>query len=438
VPATREQRFELGFATAQLLAARARGDAALASQAGAVVLGAIDDASSPVASRDVRTYASLNLGIVDLWLGRLDDAVRHLERARRGAEATGALWIKLLALGHLAAVAAFSGNARRARLLSEDALRFAGEHGWARTWPAGMAETALSAAALDGNDVREAERFYQRGAELLSLASDRPLLAGSVLHAARLDLAGGRPDAALQKVDRYLDTIGDWPIMREFGGLAASVRARALAAVGRAHEGARVVEFAQSVAPTAHAAAALGHLRLLQGDPEGALDAIELEDGVALTGVLTVEAGLVAALAHDAKADHPAAADSLERALDAAEPEGVRSPFAMLGPNVRVILRRQIRLGTAHRSLVDELLREVEQPVAARETRAVFAEELSDREAAVLRFLPTMMSNNEIAAELFVSVNTVKSHLKSIYRKLDVADRRHAVRRAREMQLIGP
>jgi LuxR family maltose regulon positive regulatory protein len=110
----------------------------------------------------------------------------------------------------------------------------------------------------------------------------------------------------------------------------------------------------------------------------------------------------------------------------------------MLGPNVRVILRRQIRFGTAHRSLVDELLREVEQPAAARETRAVFAEELSDREAAVLRFLPTMMSNNEIAAELFVSANTVKSHLKSIYRKLDVADRRQAVRRARDMQLLGP
>ena len=58
--------------------------------------------------------------------------------------------------------------------------------------------------------------------------------------------------------------------------------------------------------------------------------------------------------------------------------------------------------------------------------------------AAVLRFLPTMMSNQEIAAELFVSVNTVKSHLKAIYRKLDVADRREAVRRARRLELLAP
>ena len=62
---------------------------------------------------------------------------------------------------------------------------------------------------------------------------------------------------------------------------------------------------------------------------------------------------------------------------------------------------------------------------------------LSERELAVLRFLPTMMSNAEIAGEMFVSVNTVKTHLKHVYRKLDVADRREAVRRGRELHLLG-
>jgi LuxR family maltose regulon positive regulatory protein len=47
-----------------------------------------------------------------------------------------------------------------------------------------------------------------------------------------------------------------------------------------------------------------------------------------------------------------------------------------------------------------------------------------------------MMSNNEIADELFVSVNTVKVHLKSLYRKLDVGSRREAVARARELDLL--
>ncbi|WP_261560169.1 response regulator transcription factor, partial [Frankia tisae] len=61
---------------------------------------------------------------------------------------------------------------------------------------------------------------------------------------------------------------------------------------------------------------------------------------------------------------------------------------------------------------------------------------LSDRELAVLSYLPTMLTTAEIAAELYVSVNTVKTHLKSIYRKLDVPRRRDAVHRARELHLL--
>ncbi|WP_238439263.1 helix-turn-helix domain-containing protein, partial [Frankia nepalensis] len=67
-------------------------------------------------------------------------------------------------------------------------------------------------------------------------------------------------------------------------------------------------------------------------------------------------------------------------------------------------------------------------------TRAT--DRLSDRELAVLSYLPTMLTTAEIAAELYVSVNTVKTHLKSIYRKLDVARRRDAVHRARALHLL--
>ena len=62
---------------------------------------------------------------------------------------------------------------------------------------------------------------------------------------------------------------------------------------------------------------------------------------------------------------------------------------------------------------------------------------LSERELTVLRYLPTLLSSSEIAGELFVTVNTVKSHLKSIYRKLEVSSRREAVARARDLGLVA-
>ena len=63
-------------------------------------------------------------------------------------------------------------------------------------------------------------------------------------------------------------------------------------------------------------------------------------------------------------------------------------------------------------------------------------EPLSERELSVLRYLPSRLSNREIGDELYVSLNTVKSHLKTIYRKLDVERRDEAVRRARQLGLI--
>jgi LuxR family transcriptional regulator, maltose regulon positive regulatory protein len=66
----------------------------------------------------------------------------------------------------------------------------------------------------------------------------------------------------------------------------------------------------------------------------------------------------------------------------------------------------------------------------------VIVEQLSGRERDVLRRAAEMMSTEEIAADLYVSVNTVKTHLKSAYRKLAVNRRNDAVRRARELRLL--
>ena len=67
---------------------------------------------------------------------------------------------------------------------------------------------------------------------------------------------------------------------------------------------------------------------------------------------------------------------------------------------------------------------------------AVLVDQLTDREVAVLRYLPTPLSQRDIASEMYVSVNTVKTHCSAIYRKLGVSDRTSAVHAARDLHLL--
>ena len=132
------------------------------------------------------------------------------------------------------------------------------------------------------------------------------------------------------------------------------------------------------------------------------------------------------------------AAAALERSLDLAEPAGLRRLIVDTARLVGRCCTDTPATGPRIRALVSENAgddracgSERSRPIAV-----LLAEPLSEREQAILRYLPTMMSNHEIAGELFVSVNTVKTHLKAIYRKLDASGRREAVQRGRELGLM--
>ena len=132
----------------------------------------------------------------------------------------------------------------------------------------------------------------------------------------------------------------------------------------------------------------------------------------------------------------PAAEASIERALDLAEPDGIVLPF-VLAP-VRELLERHPRHRTAHATLLSTILDVLAGLAAARGATAPLREELSEAELRVVRYLPSNLKAPEIAAELFVSANTVRTHLRHIYAKLDAHSRGEAVARARELGLLAP
>ncbi len=149
-----------------------------------------------------------------------------------------------------------------------------------------------------------------------------------------------------------------------------------------------------------------------------------------------IEIRTLQALAHQARGDGPAALAALEAAVALAEPEGYVRIFLDEGPPMASLLRALAKSGNAG-GYVRRLLAADHQgagrpPAAQRD----LIEPLSDRELDVLRLLGTDLDGPEIARELVVSVNTVRTHTKNIYAKLGVNNRRAAVRRGQELDLL--
>jgi LuxR family maltose regulon positive regulatory protein len=147
-----------------------------------------------------------------------------------------------------------------------------------------------------------------------------------------------------------------------------------------------------------------------------------------------IESLVLRALALQAQGKEDEALAALERALALGEPEGYVRTFIDEGPQMGQLLRRAVVQGV----IVDyagRLLAALEGEATTAATPLV--EPLSPRETEVLRLLTTHLSHAEMAAELVVSVHTVRSHVKSIYSKLDAHSRMEAVERARELGLVN-
>jgi LuxR family maltose regulon positive regulatory protein len=441
VPAERRAQLDVSLSALELYMARLHGDLdpALASGRELAARGALDAGS---VEPSLRALALSNLGIAELWAGEYDAAQGRLETAYGAATDAGYDWLALIAVAHLALLAGLRDDYPRSARLAHDAIALAEARGWEGTWPAGAAYLALAGAELLADRVETAARALESAHEALATTRERALRAELALWRAGLLRVNGDREAALAVLTSGLEALSDRPIMPALRDALAVCEAGLRAELGEHDRAVRLLRGEDGSGPSSlYAATVLSQLQLGQGDAAVARATItqwkpQLESERSPASIL---GWLTDSLALDALSDPDGAATSLEHALERAEPAGLRWAFLSFGRSLQPLLQQQLRRGTAHRALVGELLQALDHGNGHSAPRGrLMVEPLSPREQAVLRFLPTMMSNQEIAAELFVSVNTVKTHLKAIYRKLDVADRREAVRRARMLELLAP
>jgi LuxR family transcriptional regulator, maltose regulon positive regulatory protein len=383
----------------------------------------------------LRALALTNLGIAELWTGDIKAATRLLERGKAVADGTGSSRLALVALSYLAAAAGARDDFSRAGHLALQALALAEEHGWTATWPAAPAYLVDATVELLGGRLDAAEAALDRAGEALADAGEPPLHV--VLALLRSGILGARGDlgAALVAVIDATEALGDWPLRACIRDQLAVREAILLTALGDPAQGERRLAEARSLP----AAVELAYMRLADGEAEAARATLAPWLG-ALDGERagpTVRFHVVDALALDALADHAGAAAALERALERAEPYGLRHALLAFGCPLEPLLRRQLARGTRHARLAADVATALAGAGRTAPDVETGGASLSARERAVLRYLPTTMSNQDIAAHMCVSVNTTKTHLKAIYRKLGVEDRRAAVARARALKLLS-
>jgi LuxR family transcriptional regulator, maltose regulon positive regulatory protein len=394
---------------------------------------------------EVRALALLSEGEARLRLGELGAAGAPLYEALLLAQRAGMAQAQVSAASHLAVLEAIRGRLRTAARTARQALVSADRFGITDANDLGWVRVALATVYGEWNRGAEAGRLLDEALDFT--VGDPDLLVTAATIRAKLLLADGRIAVALETLHDARRDLGGVPVAPAVERALALSEAEVRIAAGDLTAARRLA--ATGGDPSiflAWAAIIDGSCSLVEGKPAAAAAAVAPYATVSAEFSLssTVQAGIVTALAGRALGDRDRVMRGLEIALDVADAEGFRRPFLAGGAAVRELLTSFAPSMPVYRPNAADLaaemsvadLSEAGRPFGPRGMDAALAEPLTEREMTILRYLQGTMSNLEIASTLYVSVNTVKTHVKNIYRKLHAGRRREAVDRARELRLI--
>jgi LuxR family transcriptional regulator, maltose regulon positive regulatory protein len=443
VPAARRAQAQLLLGIVRLLVARQRGNLLAEAQEAQRLrtMAGAGEPAVPALGEELRALALISLGYAEGWTARSDPA-GHLEQGIMLARRAGRSYLEFTGLAYQSAIEA-SRSLPGAEGHSRQAIELAEQHGWGDETAAGVAYTALGGALAWQGRLDEAATWLHRAD--LAIKPEAEAVAALAVQYIRgqLLLARGQAADALATFQAAERLAGRLAAPHPFAGPARSWLVCAMARLGETERAEKFLAgLDERERESGGIRIATAALRLAQDDPDDALAVLGpvLDDSVRV-GWQTwlVVAFLLAAIARDALGDRGGAESTLERALDLAESVGARLWF-VLHP-VPELLERLIRHGTAHADLIAEIkiqLAEQHGDVASSHAPARLTAPMSESELRVLRYLPTSLTVPDIAGELFVSNNAVKTHMRKLYAKLGTHHRAEAVERARDLGLLAP
>ncbi len=424
-------------------------DAADASAATAAKLLEKNSEPAPAGQSEMVAWVAAGRGVIELWSGHLDEAAGLFTRAAgllgdieplldSWQPGTSGRYRQLASCrGYRALVDALRGRPGAAARFADDGnSTFAGGSDGHRDPASAL---ALAFVYLDRGDLSASRSQLRLAEAVLRVHPHRLLSAIGCLAAARISLAEGRAGAALEVIERARH---GWSRPSWLDRMLTTAESRAHAACG---EAIAAVDAARRAGPgssldvrvtLSRAWLAVGDLREARRTLAPVLEAPADEAAERVR----LEAWLTDAQLSSRSGDLDRGRRSLERALILGEAARLRLPFIMERTWVQSVLARHHELARAHSQFLGPELAARRSVPERRHTvdpeAPVIVDPLSCRERDVLHHVSEMLDTADIAAEMHISVNTVKSHLKSIFQKLGTSDRRAAVRRARQLNLL--
>ncbi|TCO47382.1 LuxR C-terminal-related transcriptional regulator [Actinocrispum wychmicini] len=385
--------------------------------------------------RDVDLLALVNRGIAHAWTGRHGPADADLRSALTVANAEQRDAIALECQVHLAGMAVVRGDLTELRGHTTAALELATARGWTGTSRSAYLYTLLGVEAYQRLDDEGARRHAARAMELMAPNVDPTIdLSTCTLWAMISYDAAKDPHRVATALHRLWQRLDGKAVSPALVAYTAPTRQRMALRVGETQWAIDVIDHMDSLT-TARGESAL--LRAILNAHKGRISTtrrllapvLDGQTRVLLTSTL-IDAWLLEAHLADRCDMANRAHEALCRALTLAAPHRVMRPFREAGYSVRDLLVRDAgRFGRLEPFATDVRDR---LPVSV----PTVTDGLTEREQELLTELPSMRTAGEIAETMFVSVNTVKTHLRGIYRKLGVSQRRDAISVARERGLL--
>jgi LuxR family maltose regulon positive regulatory protein len=447
LPADDELTSRLAVAVVRFGLAQSTGDLRALAQAAAEQESVMARLPAEVLSahRGLALQALTSRGDVELWRGRFDYAEKAFSEAAAVPAPDTAAGERAGCLGRVALAEALSGHLMRAAEIAAKAAvePRAQDRGADAEAPLNVpADIALAWVHLERGELARVRSALRRVDAGLRAHRDRAAAALASLVASWLYLAEGHWDDALGMLARARQ---DWspPGWLDQRLTLAEARAQTLAgnapAALRALSRCTAMPKADAATARAYAWASGGDLGAVRRELRYVFEAAAAEPARTVNRVM-LEALLIDARVRYASGERGAGRASLARALRIARDEDVRLPFEMEHSWLFPVLRADAELARNYQALsqlhLADSASETSPALAAQSAEPALAEPLTEREQEVLRRVAQLLSTAEIASELYISVNTVKTHLKSVHRKLGVAHRREAVRRAMQLKLL--